>query len=177
MSKVFLSPTGNTIKGHVLDCAVGPLVERLRDYDPQLYVQWNPKKLRGWGLWEVRRKPEAKSVRKEDVVVYQGNTFVFPKYHEQGLVHHVLDVPFLNYKILEKLKSMDIWEHKDVGHKGKDLNHVLDYKEAKFLEREEDKAVKELDYNLKQYKKEIRWFKDYVATGQDPTRIADYWGK
>jgi hypothetical protein len=177
MAKIQVGPVGNISKGHVLDCAAAPLVERLRDYDPQLYISWNPRKLRGHGCWEVRRKPDEKSVRENDVVVFQGNTIVFPKYHENNLVNHVLDVPYLNYLILEKLKRMDMWTHKETGFKGKKLTEVLDYKEAKFLEKEEDNALKELDYNLKQHSSEIRWFKDYVASGHNPYRLADYWGR
>ena len=107
--KIWVNPTGSTIRGHVLDSALKPLEQRLKDYDPQLYIKWNPKKLHGWGCWELRRKPEQKTVRPEDVVVFQGNTFVCPKYHELNLVDHVMDIPFLNYSIVKKLEKMDTW--------------------------------------------------------------------
>jgi len=173
--KVWLSPTGNTIKGHVLDCAVGPLVERLRDYDPQLYVTWNPRKLRGWGLWEVRRRPDTKSI--VETTQCDGFGIHRMEYKELNMINHVLDVPFLNYLILEKLKKMDMWNQKETGYKGKDLVKTLDYNEAKHDEKIDEESSRELEYNLKQYKSEIGWFKDYVASGQNPYRIADYWGK
>ncbi len=169
------APTGKAIEGHVLDCAKRPFLEALRLYDPLLYVKWNPKKCRGWGCWEVRRRPEEKTIRPEDVTVWRGNTIVCPKYHENNLTHHVLDIPYLNYRVLEKLKSMDMWEQKDMGYKAKNLNSVIEYNEAKFDEKTEDKALSELKYNLKQQKSQIRWLKDYVNSGGNPYRLADHW--
>lgn len=175
--KIKTAPTGNLITGHVLDANPKGLEQALKLYDSQLYLKWNSKKLRGWGCWEVRYKPELKSVRLEDTIVWQGNTISVPKYHELDLINHVMDVPFVNYSVLEKIKKMDMWTKDELGHKGKNLTNVLHYNEAKHLEKVEDKALKELDYNLKQHKSEIRWFKDYVNAGQNPYRIADHWGQ
>lgn len=172
-----MKPTGNTIRGHVLDVSHKPFSRALRFFDPQLYFVWNPKKCGKWGCWEIRRRPEEKSVRPEDVSVFQGNTIVFPKYHELSLVNHVIDLAYLNYNSIEKLKKMDMWNQKDMGHKGKHLTRTLDYNQAKFEERIDEKSSKELEYNLKQLKPEIRYFKDYVASGGNPHRLADAWGK
>ena len=188
--RIEVKPTGKVIKGHVLDCSVGPLVERLRDIDPLLYVAWNPKKLRGWGVWEVRRKSEEKTVRMPreweipgkgkigipgDVTSFGGMTIVYPKYHEIDLVNHVLDVPFLNYGVLEKIKAMDSWEMKDMGYKGKNFVKQAEYLEAKHLEKIEDKAIEELEYGLKQIKGEVRDLQEFVASGGNPYRLADHW--
>lgn len=173
MAKFVMGPTGSSIRGHVLDCAVAPLERALKSYDSQLYVHWNPRKLRGWGCWQVRWKPEAKTVREEDIVVFNGNTYVCPQYHENNFNNHVIDVPFLNYDIINKIKKMDAWVH--YGYKGKDLGREVDYIEAKYDEKVEDEMIKEREYNLKQMRSEIRWLKEYVASGGNPARIADYW--
>lgn len=175
--KVWVSPTGNIIRGHVLDTAVGPLVERLRDYDPLLYVRWNSKKLRGWGCWEVRRKPELKSVKDADIIVYQKHTIVCPKYHELDLINHVMDVPFLNYSIFEKLKKMDMWNQKDMGDRGQNFGKEAEYLQGKYEEKIEDQALREKEYNIKQHKSLIREFKEYVLSGHDPYEIARVWDK
>lgn len=167
-----VGPTGNVIRGSVLDCARQPLEAALRVYDPQLYIKWNPKKLRGWGCWEIRRRPDYQTVLGS--YEFEGQTFHILGFKEQNLVHHVVDVPFLNYSVIEKLKKMDTWQD---SYKGKDFGKELDYKMNKALDREEEKAFSEREYNIKQYKREIRWFKDYVASGGNPAQLADYWGK
>lgn len=175
MAKVWLKPTGNVITGHVLDCAVGPLEKALRDHDAQLYVKWNPRKLHGWGVWEVRRRPESKSVREEDIVVWKGNTFVFPKYHEVSIVNHVVDVPYLNYSVVSKVKGMDTWAKEQFGYKGKNFAREVEYLEAKYDESVDEKSMLERDYNLKQMRSEIRDLKEFVLSGGNPARIADFW--
>lgn len=172
MSKIWVKPTGNIIKGHVLDVAVGPLVERLRDYDSQLYVRWNPRKLRGWGCWEIRRKPEELKVK--DVAIYGGNTYVKLDYVEINLVHHILDVPFLNYSVLTKLKEMDRWVN---DKRGADFSERAEYYEAKYYEKLEDKAEEDRAYAIKQHKSQIRDFKEYILSGGNPYRLADVWNK
>lgn len=174
MSRITVGPAGSIIKGHVLDCAAAPVERALRAHDAQLYVKWNPRKLHGHGVWEVRRRPDTKSVLPEDVIVFKKNTFVFPKYHELDIVNHVLDVPFLNYNVVSKIKSMDAWSEK-FGERGKNFAKEAEYIEAKYDEKTEDDFLKEREYNLKQMKSEIRWLKEYVASGGNPARIADYW--
>jgi hypothetical protein len=177
MAKIWLGPVGNISRGHVLDCSKAPLEQRLRDYDPLLYVVWNPKKLKGHGCWEVRRRDEKKTVRPEDVVVYKGNTYVYPKYHELNLINHVMDLPHLNYRLFEKLKRMDMWNQKDMGDKGKYFAKQAEYLEAKHDEAYEDKLTKELQYGLKQLMPEMKDFKDYVNSGGDPYALAGVWDK
>lgn len=174
---ITMGPTGNIIKGHVLDCTQKPFEEALRLYDPQLYVKWNPKKLRKHGCWEIRRKPDEKTLRPGDIYEFEGYTISWPKYHEIDIVNHVLDIGYLNYNAIEKLKSMDMWEQKDMGHKGKNLTKVLEYNEAKYLEGIDEKSAAEKEYNLKQFKKEISWFKEYVNSGGNPAHLASYWDK
>lgn len=177
MPKVWLGPVGAVSQGHVLDCAKAPLEQALRDYDSLLYIRWNPRKLKGHGCWEIRRKPEVKTLKHTDLCTYRGATIAFPKYHEIDLVNHVLDVAFLNYTVLNKIKSMDAWNMKDMGDKGKNFVKQAEYLEGKYLEKVEDNALKELDYNLKQEKSRIHDFREYLLSGGDPHRLADHWGK
>ncbi len=188
------APTGKLNQGTVLDCSVKPFERMLKAYDSQLYVVWNQKKLKGWGTWEVRWRPELKSVRQSehpeylqtgalrppvqgDIYEFEGFTIVYPKYHENKFNNHVMDVPYLNYSVLTKIKQMDLWAKEELGYKAKKLTQELDYGEAKYMEKVEDNAIKELDYNLKQHKSEIRWFREYVNSGQNPYRLADNWGR
>lgn len=177
MPKIWLGPVGSVSKGHVLDCAKAPLEQTLRDYDPLLYVRWNARKLKGNGCWEIRRKSEQKTLRPSDIWSGYGITIAYPKYHEIDLVNHVLDVAFLNYNVLTKLKSMDAWNMKDMGEKGKNFVKQAEYLEAKHLEKIEDKAVNELEYNIKQHKSQIRDFKEFINSGGNPYRLADHWDK
>lgn len=170
-----VGPVGPVVRGNILDCAQKPFEEALRLYDPQLYVVWNGKKLRKHGCWEIRRKPEEKTVRVTDVEVFEGNTIVFPKYHELNIVNHVLDLAYLNYNAIEKLKKMDMWTHKETGHRGKNLTNVLEYNHAKWLEKIDEQSADELQYNLKQLKSEIRYFKDHVNSGGNPHDLGKYW--
>lgn len=169
---VFIKPTGKIIRGHVLDCAVGPLVERLRDYDPQLYVRWNPKKLRGWGLWEVRRRPNLKSVK--DAVKYKGVVYQLIDYVENDFESHVIDVPFLNYDIILKLKDMDTWT---ISTDAEKFSNEMDYRDKQSKEKIEADANSERRYAIKQHKSMVRDLMDYTLSGGDPSRIANYWPK
>ena len=168
--KVWLGPTGKVSQGHVLDCAMGPLKEKLRDLDEQLYIKWNPKKLKGWGLWEVRRRPNYKMVK--ETVEFGGNTYHQIDYIENNFEHHILDVPFLNYDIITKLKQIDTWANSD---KGRNFNDQMDSKAASFEEAGKAKALAERQYELKQQKSMVRDLMDYTLGGGDPSLIAHHW--
>lgn len=169
---VFMKPTGNLIRGHVLDCSVGPLVERMRDLDAQLYIKWNPKKLRGWGLWEVRRRPNFKTAR--DVLVHAGDTYVNVEYVENNFEHHILDIPFLNYELVTRLKQMDTWAG---SHKGRNFLDQMESKAQSIEENTKNKALSERRYELKQQKTMIRDLMDYTLAGGDPSLIANHWNQ
>jgi hypothetical protein len=167
---LFMKPTGNLIRGHVLDSAVGPLVERLKDLDPRLYIRWNPKKLRGWGLYEVRYRPEFKTMK--DYVVYGGNTYVVVDYVENNFANHILDTPYLNYDILTRLKKMDMWANSD---RGRNFLDQTESKAASLAEATKEKALTERKYELKQQSSMIRDLMDYTLSGGDPSLIANHW--
>ncbi len=166
-------PTGHICKGHVLDVSLKPFQRALKAYDPYLYVTWNPNKLKGWGCWEIRRKPEMMSIK--DIIEFNGNTIVEIDYLEQDVINHVLDCAFLNYDQLRKIKSIDTWTN--FGEKGKNFSAEVDNKAIAYAEEQRSKIKKETSYVAKQYKKEIKAFKEYVLSGNNPANIARYWNK
>src|SRR5690242_6715826 len=98
----FVGPTGSLIKGNVLDCNLKHFQSALQGYDPDLYVKWNPRKLQGWGCWEIRHKPrESQVVALEE---FNGATYVVIDKQESNVIHHVLDCGYLNYDALRKIK-------------------------------------------------------------------------
>lgn len=152
-----------------MDCAVKPLLRALRDYDPQLYLRWNPNKRDRLGIWEVRRRPEKLSPK--EIVEFKGNTYTLLDYVENNLVNHVLDCKTgLNYGVVQKIKEMDTWG---------DKNWVrnLEYDERKHWVGVEDKALKEMKYGLKQYKSAAKDLKELVLSGTPLTELARHWGR
>lgn len=174
------------ICGHVLDVSRAPLLAALRSYDPHLYFKWNPKKRNGLGVWELRRKPEFKTIRETiipdddripptqgDIFYYKGMTISQPKYHET-LENHVKDFEILGYHILEWVKKHDMWEY---GFRGKDMLRTADYKEALFLNKIDEDSASEREYNIRQHKTLIEDFKQYVLSGGNPHRLAEVWNR
>lgn len=156
------APAGKLIKGHVLDVSLKPFQRALRDYDPQLYVRWNPKKLRGHGCWEIRRKPTLKTS------VFMGEHAGISYYKlmqvEYNDVHHILDCAFLNYDQLRKLQQMDTW--------GKG-NFAENYekREAEYIAAQKQKAREHLKYALKQNGTALRDLYEMVRSGISPAQI------
>jgi len=172
MRQFEVSREGRLIQGHVLDVSRPALEAALRRYDPLLYIKWEPKKFRGRGVWELRRKPEEKKALYAGN--FQGMDLYCLEYKETSIVNHVLDIGYLNYDILNRLKKMDMWAITD---RGKDISKVVEYNEAKYLDKVEDEAFKEREYNIKQHKSLIRDFMEFTNSGGNPYRIADHWGK
>ncbi len=178
------------IQGHVLDVAREPLLAALRSYDPQLYVKWNPKKRGGQGMWELRRKPEYKTLRAGRYLdthhkgrVYvpgdvfemeDGTTLAVPKYHETSAENHVKDFEKLTYEMVTWVAKHDLWNY---GFRGKNAMHESEYMENQYLNKVEDDAHAERQYMIKQHRTEFNEFREYVLSGGDPHRLMDFWGK
>jgi hypothetical protein len=167
--KFWCGPTGNTVKGHTLDCNQKHFDEALRFYDPMLYTKWNPKKLGGWGCWEIRRRPEFNSAL--DVSEWDGKLFFTVGPKEYDIVHHVLDCAYLNYDAIRKLKEMDCWQH---GNSAQYQDEV-ERRTRDRKEREQQLVLKERSYMVKHYKSEIKGFMEAVKDGVNPHAIAKYW--
>lgn len=156
-------PTGKIIQGTVLDVSLKPFERTLRDYDSQLYVVWNPNKLKGHGCWELRRRPEKKVITE---VVDCGNYSIARlEYKENNFINHVLDAAYLNYDMLNKIKKMDMWTNKD------HFMHNLEAGEAERQQAIKDKAKAELKYALRYNRKGLREMMDLVNSGVNPAEI------
>lgn len=141
----YLAPTGRLIVGSVHDCDKSRIERQLKFYDKQLYIKWNPKKRAGWGMWEVRRKPEfLTSVYHGQ---FNGHGIYTAEYKESDIIHHVLDVPILTDGLLGKIKRMDTWNQKS-------WQDHMEYESAKYREKVESAAKEELRYELKQHRRE-----------------------
>lgn len=187
MSIISVKGDSKIVRGHVLDVSVKPLLSALRQYDKQLYVKWNPKKRSGRGLWELRRKPEFKSVREGrfldtpfrgrvffpgDIHELDTTTISVPKYHENHVENHVKDFDHLTYDMVEWVSNHDLFKY---GYRGKDALNEADYRGAKFDEKIDEAADDERQYELKQMRTQINGFREYVLSGGNPYRLLDYW--
>jgi len=152
----YCAPTGKLITGSVFDGNKARIERALKFYDPQLYIKWNPKKRRGWGMWEVRRKPDFLTS------VYQGSFngvgYHTAEYKESDIIHHVLDVPVLTDSLVGKIKSMDTWQTKR-------WQDHMEYEGAKYQERIEQGAREELRYEIKQHRREWKELAAAVREG------------
>lgn len=180
------------VEGHVLDVTRGPLLAALRRYDPQLYVKWNSKKRGGQGVWELRRKPEFKSVREGrfvdsptrgrvlipgDIHSFGDYTISVPKYHETSFENHVKDFTHLSYGMVLWVAAHDLWEMQNCGYKGKHFTKEAAYREAKYEEKIDEDSYAEKQYMIKQHSTQFQDFAAYINAGGDPYRLLDYWDK
>jgi hypothetical protein len=192
MTKLNVKGESKLIQGHVLDVSRPHLLAALRRYDQQLYLKWNAKKRGGLGVWELRRKPEFKSVQesrwldapgkgkvfvKGDVFEFDGFTIVEPKYHETSFENHVKDFEVLTYQILDWVKAHDVWEMQNTGFKGKNFVNEAEYREAKYEEKIDEDSYAEKQYMIKQHRTDFNDLREYVLAGGNPARLVDYWGK
>lgn len=157
MSIEWIGATGNVIKGHVLDtCSKYNLEQALKLYDPKLYIKWNHKKRNGYGVWEIRRQPDRLTV------THQGGGFNLLEYKELDIVHHVLDIEFLNRECLKRIQEMDAWAKHDYG---RNWLSEIDYLMAKKREKMQASQADNRQYMIKQFKREWRELMRLVQSG------------
>lgn len=149
---------GNSIVGSVLDCNRKHLERAMRDLDPQLYLKWNPVKRFGLGMWEIRRLPNTK------VPVFKtvwGDAKIYSlEYRERDVENHIFDREFLTYEIITHLRKIDTWTT--------DWLKDIDYKEEKAQEALKAKEKQERREFIKDNKKEVRAYYEYVRDGFNP---------
>lgn len=173
---ITVGPTGNVVRGDVLDVNKSALERVLKDYDTLLYVKWNPKKFKGWGCWEIRRHPNEKTVA--DFAEYADATYVKIDYVEVDLVHHVKDLAFLDYSVLTWIKNADVWKQANYGGKAAQVSqwvNNLEAAEAAHKEQVMAKQRKELVYSMMQARSAIRDWKDRINSGVNPNLIGKFW--
>ncbi len=168
---IILGPVGKVSKGHVLDVNERQFTRALQDYDPFLYVTWNPSKMRGHGCWEIRRKPEFNSAI--DVAELDACFIIKLGAYENNLVHHILDCAFLNYDQLRKIQEMDTWRYGDA----KTWQDLVEQKTLDRQAHELSQGMKRRAEAAKTFKKQIKAFKEYILSGGNPHAIANYWEK
>ncbi len=172
---ILMGPTGNLIKGHVLDCNQKAFDETLQFYDRFLYSKWNKTKFHGRGCWEIRRRPEFNTAL--DVCEFEGQLLFRVGPYENDLVHHVLDTQFLNYDILRYLKQQDTRQFGG-GTAQEAAQKWQDERERQSRDAKELAAAHGMQLRKeasKSFKNEITAFKDYVKNGGNPHLIAAHW--
>lgn len=175
---ILIGPTGNVVRGDVLDVSKAGLEAALKAYDKQLYVKWNPKKCRGHGCWEVRRKPDEKSMIFQGE--FQGKKFYSLEYKELDIISHVMDSAFLSYEIVTKIKGMDQWQKSGMRHRS-DYEKASEYvgealaNEQKNQAKAEQDLFKEAVYGMKQEKRAMRELREIIGRGENPNNLAKFW--
>jgi hypothetical protein len=154
-----LSGFGRVVTGSVNDCSRSALESALKIYDPLLYTKWNTDKQGGKGCWEIRRAPERCSTIYQGT--YEGHKLFTYEKKENDHVHHVLDAPILHYGLVERIRSMDMWKYKD-------FDAHLHNAAEEYQARERRKANEEMQYDLKQFKREWRELAARVQAGENP---------
>lgn len=168
MTSFKVGPTGALVQGDVLDVNKHSLELKLKEFDPQLYLKWNPKKRRGMGIWELRRKPEKKTAIY--VGEYSGIKLFNVDYLESDLVHHVKDLEYLDYSILNWLKKADTWTIKD-------YTKNLEQEESDFKDKYLNRAREERLYMMKQERKALNEYKEKILSGVNPNLLGAFWGR
>lgn len=166
---ILLGPVGKVSEGHVLDCNKRSFERVLKDYDCMLYVKWNPKKMKGHGCWEIRRKPEFYSA--VDVGELPDCYIVKMGLYENDLVHHVLDCAFLNYDQLRKIQEMDTFRYGDA----KTWQDMVEQKALDRQAHELAQGMKRRAEAAREFKQQIRAMKEFILSGGNPHRIAGLW--
>ncbi len=165
-----VGPVGKVSVGHVLDCNKERFEKALQAYDPMLYVRWNPKKMKGHGCWEIRRRPEFNCAL--DVAELDEKTAlvkVGPR--EIDVVHHVLDCAFLNYDQLRKIKEMDTYQYGDA----KQWQELVERKGRDKKELEASQGMQRRREAIRTFRKQINAFREYILNGGNPHNIGKFW--
>lgn len=161
----FIQPPGSLIEGHLFDVDKVEFEKALKAYDSSLYVYWNSKKLKGAGCWEIRRKSRIYVTDQEEI---GQRNYLIANEHYDPQVDHVLDVCFLNYDQIRKIREMDV-------------AHIADYAaHVEKLEREYKEKAKErgqaaIKDVVSQFGREISQLQAALRDGLNPAEIARYW--
>lgn len=160
----FSKGDGNTIVGSIFDCNRAHFERLLKGYWDKLYVGWNPFKNEGRGCWEVWQQPTKKTPVLKYYDESEGTKIYTLEYQPNDFEHWVADLPFLTYKFIEKLRSMDAWENKQ---QVSDHDHAIERHHQK-LEEEETDNIKQIVQNNHQAFRDLL---DYTQSGYNPLQF------
>lgn len=179
VSEIKLGATGSVVKGDVLDVNPDYLQRKLQDYEPRLYLRWNPRKNRGYGTWELRIRPDKKRITER--VFFGGNTISVVEFKESEFEHHVKDFDILGYNILQWIRDADMWAAANYSaDKHHRLNqHLYNQDEAhfKYLDDQKAKLRDEAIYRLKQERSTLQDFQNRILSGVNPNLLSAFWGR
>lgn len=164
---ILVNNVSKLVSGHVLDCKKESVEAALQFYDKLLYLKWNPKKLQGNGVWELRRRPEHKAIK--EVISYEGVNYAVLGYKEYDWVHHVKDFAYINYSILEWVQGADSFKN-EYAHRNGLLGKVIEENADKTKEIEEASFAQEQDYIARQTKGEWRKVMEDLNSGKSLAR-------
>jgi hypothetical protein len=168
---ITVGAVGSVSVGHVLDCNKKTFEKALKAYDPLLYVVWNPKKLKGHGCWQIRRRSDV--LAPVDVAELDPTKIILKlDYQEYDWVNVIMDCAFLNYDALRKLKEMDMWQYATTSEK---LDEVIARKTQDKQEQLMQQRENDLRYMSNYFSKELRAWREAIRGGANPHEIAKYW--
>ncbi len=149
---------GSVVQGSIFDCSKHGLEKALKAYDKYLYLKWNPVKNKGKGKWEIRRKTQLPIITKYTV---DNTEIVAYEYKESNLINHVLDLEYLTYDCLAKLRTMDAWENKNWA-------EDRDVIRQQMIDKQESDKWDNIRHSIKQDKKYWKQLQEATLSGYDP---------
>lgn len=172
-----IGPTGNLIQGTIFDTPKEELERKLKRYDEQLYLKWEPKRNRGYGCWQLRRRPQFKTI--VDSFRVDGCIINRLEYKEIDIENHVWDINVLTESLLDRVKACDIWDRVEYqeGRIGRIEQFNQDMEENYFGHRADtqEKTRKEMMYGIMQDKRIVKDFQERIVSGVNPAHLLRYW--
>lgn len=169
-------PTGALVQGTIHDSKRSSVEATIKSYDPLLYIKWNPNKNHKMGMWELRRRPEMKSVK--ETIELDGVKYHRLDYIELDLINHIFDLPILTHSILERIKKADVWAKADYdGSNVKKVERLLDKIEEKRIALQtahKEKNMADTMYAMKQFNSQLEIYRQAILDGQNPADLVKY---
>lgn len=174
---ISIGPTGRTIRGDVLDCNKKHLEQALKDYDPLLYLQWAPDRNKRWGMWQLRRRSEKKTIK--EILELDGKIIVNIDYIDHPKENLVKEFQYLDYSILGWVQRCDLWKQANYEegkvHRVQQWVNDFERDEREKVADQNEKLRNEAVYNMLQYKTAIKQYKEAILSGTNPNDLFKYW--
>jgi hypothetical protein len=174
---ITLHRPGWIVRGSVFDSNPRRISRELRDYDPKLRLIWNPDSLEGVGRWELHWSPSWTVWAHEGDLDWTSALYSMRKLEatKKTLLNlrddkgEVMNLKYLPCNILEEIKARDSWARvKDQTEAAEALEkHYTDQEEAE-EKRVMDQIRRETRDQLREERKILKDYKDFVASGVNP---------